>query len=306
MKSTTRIKHSFNQNFFSNGIVSFKHAYICGFFATDGTCAASKRYIGWDLKYIDHMVLTNIAKTIDGTQKTAFLCHQAKRTGKIRYSVRLNINSTQFATDLNDLVKCDPGRKTVSIRSLEHLENEYVSGLLLGIIDGDGSWYFNITPKRIPLRLALRSINLDFVEWVQHVINKNVINCKGSIYKNNPDTTQRKVHWLLKYTKQEEVHAIANWLYESISELDGLYLNRKYETVQLFNSLYENNTNHSYEEKLLTIKSSRFNQKMKNNNELYKLILISKGIIPVPNHFHFQPSFYCNCHQIPRLLNLLD
>lgn len=171
------MRYVFNKNFFAKGLTSHKHAYICGLFLSDGNCyfdSQGKGRIIWQLKYSDHYILREVCKTLESTHKIVFN-YSPKRT----LNARLEICSHEFAKTLNDLSRCKLGCKSRDIGMLPHLENEFISSLILGIID-DGSWVFNIARKYPTINLAITSGSFSFLQWIHNVVIENVLGWKES------------------------------------------------------------------------------------------------------------------------------
>lgn len=272
----------FSRDFFKNGIVSPKHAYICGLFLTDGNCNLNKSRISWKFKYSEHNILIQIRKTLDGSQTATFGISKVNK--KCHPFILMNFNGYQFANDLNGLSLCEPGKKTYNLPNLTHLENDFVSSLILGIIDGDGSWNYSI--KDGSIRFYVSSASREFLKWIQHVINKSVIGIKseGCIHQKSQSPSV-----LLQYTVKSDVYLISKWMYQHISELDGLYMERKYHRTLLANYWFENNLKRN--ERRQHMKYHIFNEVLREKRELYDILRMCKGEIPKPDHFHFSPSF---------------
>lgn len=273
------IKHTFLKDFFKNGIVSPKHAYICGLYVSDGSSANTA--ICWELKYPEHYLLTKICNELNGTQRTTFKVRNGAH-GKKYISCKIFFHSKTFANNLNLLCQCEVGNKATSLNGLYHLENEYIRYLMLGIIDGDGCWGLNDCNGTMFMKIAASSLN--FMKWCKEVISQHVSNKRRSklIHKN-------RQYFVFGYQGTEDVYTVSKWLYKDIHKLDGLYCKRKYERVQLIQYCVENNLKPKDRQELFKI--HKFNENLTEKNELYRLITMCKGNIPKPYNIHFSPSF---------------
>ena len=139
------VKYNFNHHFFKHGLTSPQHAWLYGFFCSDGSVRFwndKPAAVLWQLKYSDHDILTKVTRVLSGNQKTVF--YATKSNGKRWPAVRDLFYSVEFANDVASLLGCDPKMKSLSLKNLDHLETNHVDSLLLGIFDGDGSLSFSI------------------------------------------------------------------------------------------------------------------------------------------------------------------
>ena len=280
--------YNFNRNFYQNGITSHKHAYICGFYITDGFCSKSKNMqICWKLKYLDHDLLKNILKTLEANHKIHFTAEK-KQIG-IKYAAKIALSGKNFGIDLNSLTRCNPGKKTYEISGLQHLENQYIASLILGIIDGDGSWCFRTTNNYGRYSLMIGSIRTQFLEWLQEVIFHHT-NCLGRI-----EIYEKSCNKLV-FNKQDFVYNISKWVYSGMESLDELFLERKYNRVKLIQYFYEKKLDPK--ERVRLMNAQKFNESVSESYELYRLSCMTKGIIQPVSQYQFAPSFHRNCYNI--------
>ena len=247
------------------------------------------------LKYNDHSLLSSIATILDTTQQVAFYS-QAKKNAlyghQVHLSASIKIASKKIAADLNNLVKCNSGLKTYQISSLEHLENDHIKSLLLGIIDGDGTWGFSVAYGTLQFHVV--SSSYFFLDWILKVIRRNVFNDAhvGAILKCS-------TYYQISIYRQRDIQAVANWVYGDIDKLCGLYLSRKFIRTKLLQFFLEHKIDK--QSRIQMIKFHQFYENLHAKQELSRLICMCQNTICKPPHLHFGPSFINFSNQVNKI-----
>lgn len=126
-------RYNHNHDYFSK-IDSHEKAYILGFWLTDGCNHAESGSISMTLQYRDYPILEEILKRISPEKSVRFFnTPLGARHGTIA------INSWQMSKDLTRLGIVQ--NKTFKIKEEDWMTGEFSNSAILGMMDGDGSFY---------------------------------------------------------------------------------------------------------------------------------------------------------------------
>lgn len=201
-------KDFFNQSYFSNGVVSQKHAYILGMLFADGYNNEQRSLVKLDLKETDVDILEKIKTEV---QSSASIKTYVNNTtyGKCK------ITRLQFVSDIfsKDLAKLGCVQKKSSILTYPNIPDIYFFSFLLGYYDGDGSLTLTHTKYFDPCFNIVGTLL-----FCQQIKNKlAMLNINSYIRKH-------KNVWYLAVKGTRQLDKLLSNMYASSS----LYLDRKY------------------------------------------------------------------------------
>lgn len=199
-----------NSNSFSN--INYDSAYWLGVLLTDGYLD-KKNKVSLCLKDKEH--IEHFKTFLESSHKiyTKTIIINDKKC----YAYSLSFSDSTIYNDLNKLGCYN--NKSFTVR-LPLLENIYMPNLIRGVFDGDGC----TTNKSYTCSnsLSIVSANLDFLNDIKYVLEKNSIIING-IHKS------RNLYTLRISSKIENVKNFFNYIYKNSNTSNRL--NRKYESI---------------------------------------------------------------------------
>ena len=275
-------KYSVNDNFFRDGIISDEHAWVWGWFITDGG-ASLKNGIRWKLRYDSFPALQSIRHVLCATNPVTFGQIQPLENNPICY---FQITSKALYSDIALLLGRNPNHKCFHLQ-LPIVDPLFLPALLRGIVDGDGCWA--LVDGRFHFHISSSSII--FLQQVQNAVNEHCLKTTqpaGTISKPLGGHLCR----CLLYSKTDHLNAIGSWLYPIEHTATHLFTEHKYNRFKLHQSLFVNDGILKPQIRKNLMKEFRTEEVQRKNDCLDKLILMSKGEIECPTYFSFSPSWY--------------
>eukprot|EP01084_Bolivina_argentea_P042785 78867_1 len=275
-------KYQLNENFLDNGLTSHEHAWFWGWFLTDGGIV--KNQMSWDLKYNSYPALEKLRNIMNATYPIHFSARKDNT-----YQARLTVTSQQLCQKAIELMRCPPHRKTFDLQFPHMIDAIYMPSLIRAIVDGDGSWAFHYGQGKINAQIT--SANKQFLEDIRYVINSNCLNTStiyGQIYALNPC----KKAYDLRFYRPQTCNEIGKWIYPDEIVNSHIYANYRLERFKLFQKIFINEGVLKPDNRIEKIRQFKRNEIQNETDCLNKLILMSKGEIESPPHFHFAPSWY--------------
>lgn len=215
----TKIR-KFNDSYFHE-IDSGEKAYWLGLLYADGwvinNCNSATYEVSIELQAGDGYLLEQFAETIGGVHPVTYK-HSNTVFNGYSYDTDeavLRIYSKRMVGDLvsNGIVE----RKTKSdvYPRCDHFLCDFVRGFL----DGDGCIYIDHSRSKPLTMVHFTNGNIQFLNYLNDMI-RSEIGITGSIY------TEKEYKHRLMYFRQDDVHALLNWVYSNTS---GPMLKRKYD-----------------------------------------------------------------------------
>lgn len=279
-------RYSINHQYFDGGLVSDQHAWIWGFFLTDG-CISTMKFSGrrealrWNQRYDCYPLLHIIANTLESNAPVYVGSQINRLNGKTYHHSVLNLCSVKLTTAMSALLDCNPDRKTFEVTFPFHIDSQFAPGLVRGIIDGDGCWNFS----RGVIRLIITSANLTFLKELRAAINSNCIKEESS---GRISSQSSRLHYL-KYYRQDHCLMIADWIYQPHLLSSGLYVPKKYERCRLYKTMIEKKSSKS--DRVRGIQEHLLEEKENDEMLLSQLVSMSKGHKESPFYLRFRVSF---------------
>eukprot|EP01084_Bolivina_argentea_P267572 454223_1 len=277
-----RKTYNINHQLLENPFESHDKCWFWGMLLTDGRI--NRTDLRWRMKYDSYPMLQYLRDTANSTHPI-FL--DAQPDGKYP-NCELSLNSVKLAKRATKLMGCVPGRKSFEAVLPNEIHPEMLPTLIRGIVDGDGSWSFNLRHGRIDFRII--AANLSLLVSIKSVIKRECLRSSkdpGTIYKNNNAGTV----WELRYCKQSECKHIGEWLYETKG-----YEGKKFQRFALFREFFDdNNTIASVHDRKFLIKQHMTQEKDKSDSVLRTLINMSTNVDEQPPQttpFRFRNNFY--------------
>ncbi len=214
------IFYTYNENYFDN-IDSHEKAYILGFLITDGCNSPQSRHFSLKLKSNDIHIIEQINRIL--TKNKPIICRKEK---KGEYA-SLYIHNSKMSNRLVELGL--PRAKTFKIKPEDWMMGEFSNSAILGMMDGDGSFYkrvrFQRNAKNPDISWTFSFIGMKCIcEMMQKIFKEklNVNGCLGEIakYKNNPE----KPLCTIRVYGNRQNQILMDWLYKD----SPLKLQRKY------------------------------------------------------------------------------
>lgn len=215
-----RTNRVLNHNYFSV-IDSHSKGYLLGLLFSDGNISYIQNRepaIRLQLLEEDINLLEFFKKEINSNSK---ICNN--KDGTLSFGIR----SSQIAEDLKKY-NIIPN-KTFLINQLpKNIPQEYYIDFLRGLIDGDGSLYFNSNDNSFHLSFTSHYIELvqDYINIIAAILNLDLSKRKPTYYNN-----------VAKFTLNgKEAYLFADLLYKSAN----IYCNRKYKKYLLAKEKFSN------------------------------------------------------------------
>lgn len=206
-------------------------AYILGFIAADGSVTGKEIKI--DLKDVDEDILIKIQKEIGHTNNLSHYTNKGikfKNNNKIYNCkiARLVIHSERMVEDLKQygIVNCKSNILDIKI---DKIPKDFVFGFLRGYFDGDGCLSFSEEKRYVNLTFTSSTA---MIEKLKQIIYENC-DIKGKLFIQHRHENNLSNATLICHNKKD-VMIILNFMYNSPT----IYLNRKYEKVKQFKSIF--------------------------------------------------------------------
>lgn len=207
-------KYKVNDNY---KILSHNGCWILGMYSTDGYFSnnkGSKNRISLALSQVDEEILLKIKKELQVEKPLCYYIQELK--GKQYPSVSLDFTSSILRKEFEKYIPTE--NKTLELKNLPKIPDEFMLDYLRGLWDGDGSFIITYPKDRKKPRFStsLTSYNKCFLEEINKYLNNNYNFPKGHIYKNYSV-------WCLQYSARRDVLHLGQLFYEN----DYLSLRRK-------------------------------------------------------------------------------
>lgn len=208
-------KYSCDDNYFSV-IDSHEKAYWLGFITADGSVSKKENGISIGLSYRDVTHLEKFKSTIQSDGK--IFIYNSTVNGKIHLCCKHSVYSAAMKNDLAKHNVVPNKSKTLQLSQIVpvNFENSY----LLGIIDGDGSFYMD---KKGQMHFNLIGSKSE-IENIQSILIKNC-NINKNTIRQEP---RSKEMYYLNYGGNGVLDKIVNYLYHS----SPVYLERKFNRIK--------------------------------------------------------------------------
>lgn len=214
-KGNQNKKYSCNDHYFSI-IDSHEKAYWLGFITADGSVSKRDNEISIGLSYRDATHLNKFKSAIQSDGK--IFMYYANVNGKTHLCCKHSVYSATMKIDLANHNIVPNKSKTLQLSQLVPTELE--SSYLLGIIDGDGSFYID---KGGQMHFNLIGSKLE-IETIQSILIKNC-NLTKTALRQEP---RSKEMYYLNYGGNGVLGRIVNYLYSN----SPIYLERKYNVIK--------------------------------------------------------------------------
>lgn len=230
-------RYTYNQDYFGT-VDSHEKAYILGFLITDGCNSEDIGVVSLTLQKQDNHILEQITRRLSPDKPIG-----CRRVGKTEHC-GVHLNCRKMSEDLARLGIVQ--RKTFKIKIEDWMTGEYANSAILGMMDGDGSFYHRarwpkgrLTPDRSWTFsfIGMRSVCEMMRDTFKRELGINATVTPHSRYKNNPD----KPLCTVRVYGNTQNKVLMGWLYKD----SPLYLKRKHD---------------SYLEMLEFIRTKRVNQ----------------------------------------------
>ena len=267
-------RYAINHEFLDHGITSHGHAWFWGMFLTDGHLM-SNRCVMWGQKFDRHEALSHLRDIVESTHVIYF-----KKNGT-NPACGLNLYSAYLARAAAELLGCDPSLKSFDL-TFPCIDPEFLPSLIRGIFDGDGSIVFNTSNSAVFFMIC--SASYSFLESIRRAIN---VHCFGTdselgyIYSMINGTTYE-----LRYLKQQQVHQLYLWLYQS----QNRFMRQKHDRFKMFEKTFILQTI-PFKERQELMRHYLEEEAVRSREELERLIRMSRGTVNCPAHFVFRPNF---------------
>lgn len=198
----------------------------------------------------------------------------------------IKLHSRHLAISAHKLLKCETNRKTFDLEFPHDVPSEFVSSLVRGIHDGDGSWVLKCCHSG-QITFTITSASPKFLEGIRSCINKHALSTtaqRGSVRRNLNGC------YGLFYETRSEMSTIGEWMYENGQQHDA-FMEQKLSRFHFFQEMYANEDNASVPERIDKAILFKKKEKYEKDKTLNRLILISQNKLPCPDHFHFAPQF---------------
>ena len=200
--------HKADENFFKNW--SHGMAYVLGFIYTDGYINKRLRYFSVSQKEIE--ILQKIKEIMKSD-------HEITRQ-KRQDIYCLTIGTSEMVKDLLR-IGLTPA-KSLTIKFPE-VPARYVNSFIRGVFDGDGS----ISHQHATTwRVAFASASADFINGIKNTLNNYSGASEKRIYVDKK--LSGKNYYTLIYTAKDDIVKLLNFMYDSYSLDNEIYLTRKY------------------------------------------------------------------------------
>ena len=106
--------------------------------------------------------------------------------------------------------------------SMPDIDESLIHHFIRGFFDADGSVY-KMKHRKNLIKIDITSNSFKFINELNNELIKNNINCWKIITK-EPKRVNRKVYYIIHFTKQNEVHNFSDYIYKDST----IHLKRKY------------------------------------------------------------------------------
>jgi hypothetical protein len=213
-KTNKNKKYVCDDNYFSK-IDSHEKAYWLGFLTADGSVSKDDNEISIGLSYrdIEHLEKFKVAIRSD----SKIYIYDSIVKGNTHKCSKFCFYSAQMKIDLayHNVVP----NKSETLKISTKIPKQFTNSYLLGIIDGDGSFYIDPDGQ---MHFSLIGSKSE-IESIQSII---VAKCKVSKNKIQQEKRSEQM-WYLNYGGNAVVNRIVNYLYKS----SPIYLKRKHDII---------------------------------------------------------------------------
>lgn len=207
-------KYSCDNNYFSI-IDSHEKAYWLGFITADGSVSKRDNEISIGLSYRDINHVEKFKIAIQSNNK--IYVYNSTVNEKAHKCCKFCFHSSQMKQDLSTHNIIPNKSKTLEIS--KQVPAVFVNSYLLGIIDGDGSFF---TDNEGQAHFSLIGSKPE-IEAIQEILIKN---CNVNSCKIQQETRSKQM-WYLNYGGNATISRIVNYLYRDST----IYLQRKYDVI---------------------------------------------------------------------------
>jgi hypothetical protein len=207
-------KYICNDNYFS-AIDSHEKAYWLGFLAADGSVSKDDNEISIGLAYKDISHIMAFKSIIQSDNK--IYIYESTVNGKTYKCCKFCFYSAPMKIDLQNHNIVPNKSKTLELS--KNIPKQFMNSYLLGIIDGDGSFYLD---KENQMHFNIIGSKME-IEEIQSILIKN---CSLNITKIQQEKRSKEM-WYLSYGGNGSLKRIVNYLYKN----SPIYLERKYNII---------------------------------------------------------------------------
>lgn len=224
--------YSCNENFFREN--TEQTFYIAGFIAADGCIYKPKgnrqKSLSIEISYKDHTLLSSIQQALNSNHK--LYQRKRKRFNVVSHNITLLITSNKLCNDLQEIFGIGQRKSLTYSLPKKLLNHPLIHHFIRGYIDGDGSFSFSNSKRRIEkeyisqAKMSLLGSKI-FLKQVRYILsNKCNTSNKQKIYKT-------KNIYTIYYGGNKQISNIIDILYNNAT----LYLKRKYVIAALSKEL---------------------------------------------------------------------